>query len=76
MKIVLAKPFNDESIVEPYLVQHNSKKTETAFEKAFEKYLNEVKKANPETWNLDQVFTKLESDGWQIIRLESITVTY
>lgn len=42
MKIVLAKPFNDESIVEPYLVQHNSKKTETAFEKAFEKYLNDA----------------------------------
>jgi hypothetical protein len=76
MKLVLVRPFDDQTIVDPWLVQHYNPKKDRAFEAAFEKALAEVKKANPEEWNLSQVAEKLEAQDWQIIRLETTTVTY
>jgi len=76
MKLILVRPNDDQTIVYPWLVQHDVPKKDRTFEAAFDKALNEVKKADPEEWNLSQVADNLEAEGWQIIRLNATTVTY
>jgi hypothetical protein len=76
MKLVLVRPWDEKNIVDPWLVHHDVPKKDKAFEAAFNKALDEVKKADPEGWDLSQVTKKLEDQGWQILRPDTFTVTY
>ena len=77
MHVIVARPFDDEDIVEVYLVHHDSgKKTAKAFEAEWDKALVAAKKAAPETWAVSEVITTLEKSGWQILQADHTVVTY
>lgn len=46
------------------------------FPSAFHFAAEASKLANPEEWNLDDVFTRLESDGWKIEAPAYVSLTY
>ena len=82
MNIVLARPYDDDDIVEIYsivppedtlLLQGLASAFDTAWETAKEK----VMAANEETWNIKQIIEELEAQGWKIKHLDILTtVTY
>lgn len=75
MFIVLARPFDDTEIVEVYAVESGHKGF-NAFDKAWEKEKEYIKKQYPEDWDIAQVIKILEGQGWSIMRLNAGTVTY
>ena len=40
----------------------------TRFEIAWKQALNKARKADPQGWNVDQVYNYLRNSGWQIIQ--------
>jgi len=73
MQIILARPFDDNDIVEVYMVQH---KTKTDFQHDWDKAKIATVKKEPQTWAVDQVIERLEKQGWQILRCDTETVLY
>lgn len=74
MQTIILRPFDDESIVEVLLVDHNTKKN---FEKDYDKALQKAKNAPPEEWQVNDIFHTLEKQGWQILRPSNqITLIY
>ena len=80
MQVVLSRPWDDKEIVDVYLVSHDSEKKSHASNGAFQidwdEALTKVKKAEPETWMVNQVIDDLRAQGWQIIRLDTVDVSY
>lgn len=74
MKIVLARPFDDETIVEAYQVKHEDPTRD--FEKDWEKEKEKAKGELPEEWDINTVIEGMESCGWEIKLLHPTTVTY
>ena len=76
MNFALVRPFDDKDIVELIAVQHATKKRNT-FQTQWDLALARVKHLNPETWDVNQVFSILEHEqGWTIMKLDTITVEY
>ena len=75
MQIVLSRPNDDKEIVDAYLVSHDSKNV-GSFQTRWNKAVASAKKTNPEAWDVSEVIDDLRSDGWQIIRLDTSSVTY
>lgn len=76
MQIVLSRPTDDCEIVDAYAVDHDSKKISSTFQNKWDRALAQAKKINPEAWDVSEVIDELRSQGWQIIRLDTISVTY
>jgi hypothetical protein len=75
MKIVLARPFDDNDIVEVYVVEHKTKLND--FHLEWDKAKTAVIKKDPETWNINQVIKLMEKHGWQILHVDDVeTVLY
>ena len=71
MNFVCVRPDDNQDIVELLAVQHPTKKRNT-FQTQWDSALARVKHLNPETWNVDQVFSTLEHDlGWTIMKLDT-----
>jgi hypothetical protein len=81
MQVVLTRPFDDESIVEVYIVEHRdilqSKQT-IRFQKDWDICKASIIEKEPETWGVSQVIEQMEKKmGWQILHVsDPITVTY
>ena len=79
MQVVLSRPYDDKEIVDAYLVSHDSNKKSPIrdwFQIDWEKAVDKAKKTEPETWGVSQVIDDLRSQGWQIIRLDTVDVSY
>lgn len=74
MELALVRPTDDDDIVDALLVQHKSPGRK--FKIDWDKSLTEVKKNNPETWNVSEVFEALRVRGWEIFHFNPITVGY
>ena len=77
MQIVLSRPFDDDSIVEVYVVEHRDRLA-TQFEEDWDKAKAAVIEKEPETWTVSQVIEHMEKKmGWQILHVsDPTTVTY
>ena len=75
MVVVTARPYDDKEIVETYLADHEHYTAKT-FENEWDAAVEKIKKANPETWCVDEAIKILEDRGWQIIRVNTVNVTY
>jgi hypothetical protein len=75
MNFVLVRPFDDKDIVELIAVQH-PKKILAMFQRNWDDALAKAKKADPEAWNVEDVFETLEGQGWTIMKLDTLTVEY
>ena len=81
MQVVLSKPWDDDSIVEVYIIENEKvtrNKLASQFEKDWEKIRVAVIKKEPETWMVSQVIDLLEKKmGWQILHVsDPVMVTY
>jgi len=74
MQTVLVRPNDDKDIVEAYMVQHDNPKKD--FSTMWYKSLEGSRKSNPEQWNINQVIRIMLNNGWQMFRLETLTVEY
>jgi hypothetical protein len=75
MQIVISRPWDDKEIVDVYLVSHD-KFDPKKFQTHWDREVKKAKKVNPETWMVDQVIDALRDKGWQIIRLDTVDVSY
>lgn len=79
MNIVLVRPIDEDDIVEVFVVGHETKDNPNmkSFERQWDIVLTEAKKADPENWNVNEVISRMENNGWQMIRVfHTTTVTY
>ena len=74
-QIVLSRPWDDDEIVDAYLVGHD-KLDLKKFQIQWDKAVIQAKKNEPETWGVEQVIDDLRSHGWQIIRLDTVNISY
>jgi hypothetical protein len=75
MVVVTARPHDDEEIVETYMADHEHY-TAKVFESEWDAALEKAKAERPETWCVGEVIQTLRDRGWQIIRVNTVTVTY
>lgn len=75
MVIVTARPYDDKDIVETYMADHEHF-TAKVFENEWDTALEKAKSERPETWTIDQVLQVLRDREWQIIRVNTVIVTY
>jgi hypothetical protein len=75
MEIIVSRPTDDETIVDVYLVEHDTKSAKD-FDKDWFRALTKAKRANPETWNVNEVVETMEYKGWRILCSNPVFVTY
>lgn len=73
MNAVVVCPYDDDEIVDVLIVEHEH---DADFGIAWEKALEQVKKESPEEWQVSDVHSILETEGWQILRPDHVKVTY
>lgn len=81
MQVVLSKPFDDDSIIEVYIVENKDTPQDmmaTLFKHDWDRVKTAVIKKEPETWMVDQIIERMEKKmGWQILHVSKpITVFY
>jgi hypothetical protein len=75
MITVISRPYDDKTIVDVYMAEHESK-GQQEFEEDWDVTLGAAKLARPETWTIEQVIARMEKRGWQILRTNPVIVTY
>jgi hypothetical protein len=75
MRLILSRPFDDKDIIDPYMVSHDVIPL-SEFEGYWNEAVKEAKRSAPEDWMVNDVIDLLRTQGWQIIFVDSITVTY
>jgi len=76
MKIVIARPYEDKDILDPYVVEYHGEKKNPDFELDWDSCLNKIKKGHPETWDVSEVISLMEAKGWGMLSVDYMTVTY
>ena len=75
IKTVLARPYDDDDIVEVYQVEHEN--SERDFSKDWSKEKDKAREEHPEDWDINHILEGMESSkGWKITVSEIIEVTY
>lgn len=75
MNIAISRPYDDDTIVEVYIIDHPTKGPKD-FEEDWDRFRKDIVDANPDTWCVDEVIEKLQGIGWTVQTTDPARVTY